>query len=335
MQFEFGGIRYNLLDTPGPPGLQRGHLPHADRGRLRDHADRRRQGRRDADAQAVRGLPHARHADRHVREQARPAGARSARADERGRGGARLRTAPVTWPIGSGDRFQGVYDRAHRQRAALRAHRRGTPPRCRSRSAASTTRRSTSCSATSRSRTLRDEIELLDGAGEQYDQQRFLRGEITPVFFGSALTNFGVEPFLDAFADMCPPPGPHDELGRRDRSPRTSASAASCSRCRPTWTRRTAIASRSCACARASSAAACACTTPGSARRSAWRSAEQLMAQERQAIDEAYAGDIIGLFDPGLFRIGDTLSHRRAAARSRRCRASRPSTSRACACSIR
>ena len=64
----------------GPRGLQRGHLPHADRRRLGRHGDRRRQGHRDADPQAVRGLPPARRADHHLHQQARPRGARSLRA---------------------------------------------------------------------------------------------------------------------------------------------------------------------------------------------------------------------------------------------------------------
>ena len=72
---------------PRPRGLQRGHLPHADRRRLGGDGDRRRQGDRGADPQAVRGLPAAQRADRHLHQQARPRGARSLRPDERDRAG--------------------------------------------------------------------------------------------------------------------------------------------------------------------------------------------------------------------------------------------------------
>src|SRR5690606_12519194 len=53
---------------------------------------------------------------------------------------------------------------------------------------------------------LREDVELLDGACETFGRDRFLRGEMTPVLFGSALTNFGVEPFLSAFLELSPPP---------------------------------------------------------------------------------------------------------------------------------
>ncbi len=72
---------------PRPRGLQRGHLPHPDRRRLGRDGDRRRQGDRGADPQAVRGLPAAQRPDRHLHQQARPRGARSLRPDERDRAG--------------------------------------------------------------------------------------------------------------------------------------------------------------------------------------------------------------------------------------------------------
>ena len=76
----------------GPLGLLRGHLPHADRRRRRGHGDRRRQGHRGADAEAVRGLPAARHPDHHLRQQGRPRGqgpARDPRRDRRHAGARR------------------------------------------------------------------------------------------------------------------------------------------------------------------------------------------------------------------------------------------------------
>ena len=54
----------------------------------------------------------------------------------------------------------------------------------------------------------REGLELLDGAGERFDRAAMLRGEITPVFFGSAVTNFGVQLFLDEFVEMAPSPSP-------------------------------------------------------------------------------------------------------------------------------
>ena len=58
---------------------------------------------------------------------------------------------------------------------------------------------------------LTEELELLDGAGTGFDRDAFAAGQVTPVFFGSAMTNFGVEPFLDRFVELAPPPRPGHE----------------------------------------------------------------------------------------------------------------------------
>jgi peptide chain release factor 3 len=127
------------------------------------------------------------------------------------------------------------------------------------------------------------------------------------VFFGSALTNFGVEPFLEAFAGMCPAPGPHmatDQIiepGEERFSGfvfKVQANMDPSHRDRIAFVR------------------ICSGKFTGGMRVHHYRlgkeirlaRAEQVMAKERTAVEEAYAGDIIGLFDPGLFRIGDTLS---------------------------
>ena len=101
-----------------------------------------------------------------------------------------------------------------------------------------------------------DGIELLEGAGAPFDRGAMLRGDVTPVFFGSAMTNFGVELFLDRFVQMGPPPSARLDAEPTRRSSRTtSISPRSSSRSRPTWTRAIATASRSRASARADSSA--------------------------------------------------------------------------------
>jgi peptide chain release factor 3 len=218
----------------------------------------------------------------------------------------KLRTAPITWPAGSGDRFGGVYDRVHQrvltfERTAQNAQKAPVKVSGIDDPALGGLLGEESTDA------LRAEIDLLDGAGERYDRARFLAGEITPVFFGSALTNFGVEPFLEAFADICPKPGPHTSsqgvIGPEDERFsgfvfKVQANMDPAHRDRIAFLR------------------VCSGKFVGGMRVQHYRlgkeirlaRAEQLMAQERQIIDEAWAGDIIGLFDPGVFRIGDTLS---------------------------
>ena len=87
-----------------------------------------------------------------------------------------IKTYPMNWPIGCGKEFKGVFDRQARKVLAF----------------------------SSDGRALVDEIELLDGAAEEFDLERVLKGELSPVFFGSALTNFGVEPFLQEFLRLSP-----------------------------------------------------------------------------------------------------------------------------------
>ena len=87
--------------------------------------------------------------------------------------------------------------------------------------------------------------------------RRSSAGELSPVFFGSALTNFGVEPFLRRFLELAPAPTPRESSTGDDRSAQAGRSRASCSRSRRTWIPSTATASRSCACARGGSRRGC------------------------------------------------------------------------------
>jgi peptide chain release factor 3 len=306
MNFDWGGIRYNLLDTPGHQDFSEDTyrtLTAADCAIMLIDAAKgvEAQTRKLFEVCRMRGTPIVTFVNKLDRPARDPMELMTEVEEV-----LKLRTAPVTWPIGSGELFQGVYERQHQR--VLRFER--------------TEKNATQVPVTVAGiddpeldallgeeavQALREEIELLDGAGEQYDQQRFLRGEITPVFFGSALTNFGVEPFLTAFADMCPPPGPHESSAgivepEDERFSgfvfKVQANMDPSHRDRIAFVR------------------VCSGKFTAGMRVHHFRlgkeirlaHAEQLMAKERQAIHEAYAGDIIGLFDPGLFRIGDTLS---------------------------
>ena len=158
-----------------------------------------------------------------------------------------LRPTPATWPVGDGEDFRGVIDRrrnvfsrftrtarggdAWRRRssstfeqAASEATSRGDGPRGRGRwtAARSSTRSAPTSTSTS-----------------------FLAGTSTPVFAGSALTDFGVRHLLDAVVELVPSPPPRPDLDGSRSCRSTRAAARSCSRCRRTWTGRTATASRS------------------------------------------------------------------------------------------
>ena len=153
-----------------------------------------------------------------------------------------------------------------------------------------------------------DEIELLDGAAEEFDLDRVLRGELSPVFFGSALTNFGVEPFLENFLRLTPTP-----LARVD-----SLTGEAVDPCRDEFSAFIfKIQANMNKAHRDRIAFMRICSGKFERGMEAYHVQEgkniklatgtQLMAQDRAIVDEAYAGDIIGLFDPGIFSIGDTL----------------------------
>jgi peptide chain release factor 3 len=155
---------------------------------------------------------------------------------------------------------------------------------------------------------LEGEVALLDEAGDAFDLDKVLRGQLTPMFFGSAMNNFGVSHFLRALHRAGAAAGgaqQHDWVSRA-RSRRTSR--RSCSRSRRTWTRRrTATASRSCACARASFRKDMTATHVRLGKKIKLTKPSTFMARERNEVETAYAGDIIGMFDPGHFRIGDAV----------------------------
>lgn len=157
---------------------------------------------------------------------------------------------PVNWPIGSGDRFRGVIDRRSQDLLLFERAERGRQSLER-RLAPGDPGRSERVEAELLELAV-EELELVEGAGAELDLARVHAGELSPVFFGSAMTNFGVRPFLDAFLELAQPP----VAGRatRDRWILCGrSSVASSSSCRPTWTPATGTASPSCGSAAAAS----------------------------------------------------------------------------------
>ncbi|HBG76400.1 MAG TPA: peptide chain release factor 3, partial [Clostridiales bacterium] len=116
-----------------------------------------------------------------------------------------IRSYPMNWPIGTEGNFKGVYDRSTRQIEAFRGGNHG-------RSKVDATIGSPEDPKFQELlggplyQQLREEIELLDGAGDEFRMEEVLDGELTPIFFGSAMTNFGVRTFLENFLRMAPSP---------------------------------------------------------------------------------------------------------------------------------
>ena len=218
-----------------------------------------------------------------------------------------IKTYPMNWPIGCGKEFKGVFDRNTRKVLAFSSDGRANGVK-----KVNETEAELGDPALDELLTpylhqqLVDEIELLDGAAEEFDLDKVLRGELSPVFFGSALTNFGVEPFLENFLEMTTSPTPRNSsAGIIDPfDPEFSAfvfkiqaNMNKAHRDRITFLR---------ICSGKFDKDMEVLHVQGN-KKLRLSQPQQIMAQEREIIDEAYAGDIIGVFDPGIFAIGDTI----------------------------
>ena len=218
-----------------------------------------------------------------------------------------IQTYPVNWPIGSGREFKGVYDRHKREIIAFEAgeYANGQKAVASTEYALGDPRLDEALGQALHAQ-LSDDIELLDGASYEFDLEKVRHGKLSPVFFGSALTNFGVEPFLEDFLKMTTPPLPRESSeGVVDPfSPdfsafvfKIQANMNKAHRDRIAFMR---------ICSGEFTKGMEVMHVQGQ-KKIKLAQPQQLMAQDREIIEKAYAGDIIGVFDPGIFSIGDTL----------------------------
>ena len=215
-----------------------------------------------------------------------------------------IETYPVNWPIGCGKEFQGVYDRDSRKIIHFTSN-----GGARAATATEVDLGDLGLDGLIGERLhrqLADEIELLDGAAAEFDLDRVRHGKLSPVFFGSALTNFGVEPFLEAFLRMTTPPLPrHTDQGVKDSFDDDFSAFVFKIQANMNKAHRDRIAFMRVCSGKFQKEGEVYHVQGGKKLRLS--QPQQLMAAEREIIDEAYAGDIIGVFDPGIFSIGDTL----------------------------
>jgi len=196
-----------------------------------------------------------------------------------------IRTCPITWPLGQGSDFKGVvnlFDNLGPE---------------------ATRRKITE----SLPKHVREEVELLEHAGDPFDHARILRGELSPAFFGSAMTEVGVDEFLAAFVELAPPPGPRTRVDGTHVEPldprfsgfifKIQANMDPAHRDRLAFLR---------VCSgrfyRGMDA-----QLPREEKPLRLSMPHQIFGADRHVIEEAYPGDVVGLFDTGTLRIGDTL----------------------------
>ncbi len=216
-----------------------------------------------------------------------------------------IAAAPVNWPIGSAEDFRGVYDipRSHLLLYEREAQGQFRAPVDIASLDDPAARALIGDSVYAH---FRDTLDVIGGAGASFDAAEYLAGRQTPVFFGSALTNFGLEPFLRALVELAPPPQPrqsdsgtvmptdHRFTGfvfkiQANMDPRHRDRVAFVRVCSGRFTKDMVV------------------TNSRVGRTIRATRAYRFFGRDRETVAEAYAGDIIGLVNPGQFAIGDTL----------------------------
>ena len=304
MQFQYDGFCINILDTPGHQDFSEDTyrtLMAADSAVMVIDAAKgvEAQTRKLFKVCAMRDIPIFTFINKMDRETRDPFELCEELEKELG-----IETYAMNWPIGCGKEFKGVYDRQNRKvihftsntnaRAATATEIEVSDPNL------------ADLIGQSKRDQLVDEIELLDGASCDFDLDRVRHGKLSPVFFGSALTNFGVEPFLEEFLRMTTAPLPRtagdevidcfdDEFSAFVFKIQANMNKA----------HRDRIAFMRIVSGKFEADKEVYHMQGGKKLRLS--RPQQLMAAEREIIEEAYAGDIIGVFDPGIFSIGDTL----------------------------
>lgn len=213
-----------------------------------------------------------------------------------------LPSVAVTWPIGSGQLFEGIYNR---QKNYVRLYREEKVIELGEDGVFGHELEGVISDANLE--ILRNEIELVDGAGNEFDIDLIDKGKLSPVFFGSALVDFGVTDFLEHFLDMSPAPGPRKTTTgevlptddyfsgfifkiQANMNPAHRDRLAFLRICSGVFERGMTV------------------TLTRTGKQMKLAQSTQLMANDRETVDVAYAGDIIGIYDSGNYQIGDTLT---------------------------
>ena len=304
LQFDYAGSMINLLDTPGHQDFSEDTyrtLAAADNAVMLEDAAKglEPQTRKLFEVCRMRRIPIFTFINKMDRPGREPLELIDEIEKELG-----LTCWPVNWPIGSGDRFRGVIDRRSREVILFERAERGRQS-AEKRLAADDAELPSLVEPELLEQAF-EELELLEGAGADLDLDLVHAGELSPVFFGSAMTNFGVRPFLDAFLELAQRPtarpsreGPVDPLRpgfsgfvfklQANMDPRHRDRVAFVRVCSGRFEKDMSV------------------QHARSGRTLRLSRPQKLFGQDREVVEDAYPGDVIGLNNPGMFAIGDTL----------------------------
>ena len=306
MQFEYDGYCINILDTPGHQDFSEDTyrtLMAADSAVMVIDAAKgiEPQTRKLFKVCAMRDIPIFTFINKMDREARDPFDLLDELEREFGIG-----TYPMNWPIGCGPKFKGVYDRYKKTLLSFGDSHRGRDRIHGIDLDISDTAKLDELVGENQRIEFCEQIELVEAAGGDFDLEKVRHGKLSPVFFGSALNNFGIEPFLEHFLKMTTSPLPRVAEGNvvdpfdEDFSAfvfKIQANMNKAHRDRIAFMR---------ICSGKFERGKDYYHVQGN-KSFRLSQPQQMMASEREVIDEAYAGDIIGVFDPGIFSIGDTV----------------------------
>lgn len=216
-----------------------------------------------------------------------------------------IQSYPMNWPIGTDGNFKGVYNRIKSQIEVFNEGKHGQSI-VESVIGDVTDEVFKDLLGENLHHQLMEEIELLDGAGDDFNLNKILKGELTPVFFGSAMTNFGVRPFLESFLEITTPPMARmSNKGEIDPESDNFTGFIFKIQANMNPAHRDRIAFIRICSGKFEKGMNVNHVRLNKAIKLA--QPQQFLAQDRAVVEEAYPGDIIGVHDPGIFNIGDTL----------------------------
>ena len=305
LQFEFEGFQLNLLDTPGHQDFSEDTyrtLAAADNAVMLIDAAKglEAQTRKLFEVCRMRSLP----TFTFINKLDRPGRGPLELLDEIERE-LGLAVYAVNWPVGMGEDFRGVYDRRTGLVHLFERQHQGRKQALEQVVSLSDPLAEVLIPA-ALLRQLKEDLEILDGVAPAFDIEAMHRGAMTPVLFGSAVTNFGVEPFLKAFLQYAVAPGPHESSQglieptypeftgfvfklQANMDPRHRDCLAFVRVCSGKFSKDMIV------------------THARTGKQVRLARPQKLFARERELMEEAYAGDVVGLNNPGAFGIGDTI----------------------------
>jgi peptide chain release factor 3 len=217
-----------------------------------------------------------------------------------------LKVCPLSWPVGMGQRFKGVYNMFEEKLVLFQPHGKQLAEEVIEITDLSDERLDKNV-GTAAADELRSEVHLVREIYPSFDREAYLNGDIAPVFFGSAINNFGVKELLDCFVEIAPGPLPRHAEEREvkpseavfsgfvfkihaNMDPKHRDRIAFLRICSGTFNRNTNY------------------LHVRQNRKMKFANPTSFMASKKTVIDEAFPGDVIGLYDSGIFKIGDTLT---------------------------